>query len=165
MPAILRFEQERFAFYAPHNRKQLLEQTGYVSKSWRYREVATLAMRARHLHMDIVLHDSAHSESSAASTADSKAAEQASGETNADDDEDFHIVLPDDKTRQRVRICAAHLQVVVNELVRRTREATGHACKVVFAPGVRHFAYDSPVVSCYREEEGGGLRRGGECKF
>ena len=75
------------------------------------------------------------------------------------DDEDFHIVLPDDKTRQRVRICAAHLQVVVNELVRRTREATGHACKVVFAPGVRHFAYDSPVVSCYREEGGGAEER------
>ena len=34
----------------------------------------------------------------------------------------------------------------MNELVRRTRASTGEACQVAFAPGVRKFAYDSPLV-------------------
>jgi hypothetical protein len=132
VPAILRIFKERFAFFNPDRRAQLLPDTGYEDSEWQLATVSRCVMRARHLHMDVVL-KGGEGDASVAAPA-------------AHDDEDFHV-LPHDKRKMRVRVMSSYLQVIANELVRQTRLVTGKACAVEFEPGVKHFDLDSPLIS------------------
>lgn len=63
-------------------------------------------------------------------------------------EEDFEVIHID-KHAKRVRLLSSYLQVIANELCRRTRNASanGTACGVRFEPGVRQFAINSTLIS------------------
>ena len=55
LPALLRLEEDHFSFVDPANRAKTLQHTGYAHEKWAYRHVNKCVVRARHLHLDVVM--------------------------------------------------------------------------------------------------------------
>lgn len=55
LPALLRLEEDHFSFVDPANRAKTLQHTGYAHEKWAYRHVSKCVVRARHLHLDVVM--------------------------------------------------------------------------------------------------------------
>eukprot|EP01108_Squamamoeba_japonica_P003243 TRINITY_DN2658_c0_g3_i1.p1 TRINITY_DN2658_c0_g3~~TRINITY_DN2658_c0_g3_i1.p1 ORF type:complete len:494 (-),score=139.58 TRINITY_DN2658_c0_g3_i1:17-1498(-) len=145
VPAVMRFDENSFSFYSTKNRTERLKGTGYARQEWHYRDVDMCVVRARHLHMDVLLKNNVNTKST-----EKRAKNATARRDGADDDDDdgFHMLLPADKAARRVRLLSAYLQVICNELHFRTgQHQNGKACPVKFAAKVRRFAYGSLVIS------------------